>query len=131
MHQIAAEDPDVQSNGLVYMADSPICPSSLLESDRKLDNKNLMDVKNALPVRIVGIHHYVSSRVLEFVVPIMNSMFGGEMRKRYKVHGGTVDRWLRELDEYGISPDRLQVAHGGHLEFDYSQWLEERREKGL
>ena len=99
-----------------------------MEEDRKLDSKNLADVKNALPVRIVGIHHYVSNRLLEFVVPFLNVLFGGDMRKRYKVHGGSLERWQRELDDYGISRDIIQVAHGGALYFDYAAWLAERRE---
>lgn len=128
MHQIAAEDPDVQLNGLLYIASSPINTSTLMEEDRKLDKKNLVDVKEALPVRVVGIHHYLSSRLMEFVAPILNVLFGGDMRKRYKVHGGSLDRWLNELDGYGISAECLQIMHGGTLDFDYAVWLKERRE---
>lgn len=129
MHEVALEDISVQTNGIVYIAGCPRRRSTLMDQDRKLDSVMLKVVREALPVRAVGIHHYVSSFLLEYVVPVILALFGGDMRKRYKLHVGDEEKFLNELDEYGISVDVIPKDMGGKHPFEYEQWLEQRMQE--
>jgi hypothetical protein len=133
VHEVALEDPDVQKNGIIYIAGSPRRISTLQEQDRKLDSIILQHVRKALPTRVVGVHHYVTSRMLEFIVPIILSLFGSEIRARYKLYSGYMeeDTYLKGLSTYGIGLDVLPTDMGGTHDFDYAEWLQERRDAGL
>jgi hypothetical protein len=76
MHEVSLEGVAVQRKGIVCIAGSPRRRSTLAEQDRKLDDLALRLVRKALPVRITCVHLYVSNRMIEYVVPILLSIFG-------------------------------------------------------
>jgi hypothetical protein len=133
MHEVALEDTAVQKNGIVYIAGSPDRCSTLQDQDRKLDSILLQHLRKALPVRVVGVHHYVTSRMLEFVVPILLFLLGSDIRARYKLYTGYMEEgdYLNELSTYGIKLDVLPTDMGGTHDFDYPEWLQARRDAGL
>lgn len=131
MHEVAIQDSETQKNGLIYLAQSPKKQTSLLEQDRKLDSKALHFVKTALPVRIVGIHHYISNRLYDYVVPILLALFGSSLRHRYRTYSGNDEEYFQAMAAYGITKDVVHRAFGGTSEFDYTLWLRNRRAANL
>lgn len=132
MHQVALEDPMIRKNGLIYVAGHPRRPSSILEQDRKLDSLSLRLVRTAIPIRIVAVHHFFTSKLLDFVVPVMLVLFGPMLRHRYVPHMGCQeDQFLKELQDYGIGTDVLPYDMGGSHDYDYTKWLEDRQSRHL
>jgi hypothetical protein len=132
IHHAALEDVEVQRRGVVYIAECPRTKSNLLQQDRKLDSIILKHVRHALPVRVVGVHHYLNSSILELFVPLLLPLFGATIRARYRYHlGRSSDEWLAELAKYGIPPQCLPTELGGSLEFSYDEWLGSRQQQGL
>lgn len=127
MNEMATEDIEVQRNGIVSIIGSPLRPTTLMEEDRKLDAICFSIVRDALPLRVVGIHHYVSSRALDYVVPKLLALFGGDLRRRYKWYASDDDSFLSGLKEHGILPSVLPSDLGGTSTFDYAEWLQQRR----
>ena len=115
----------------MYVLGHPRRPTTLQEEDRKLDALMLRHVRSALPVRIVGVHHYISPQILEYVVPVLLPMLGKEMRHRYVYHRGSEEQFLEELARYGISKDILPREMGGKCQFSYATWLDDRAARGL
>jgi hypothetical protein len=106
---------------------------ALYDQDRKLDSILLQHVRKALPVRVVGVHHYVTSRMLDFVVPVLLFLLGSEIRLRYKLYTGYMEEgeYVNALSTCGIEVDVLPTDMGGTHDFDYPEWLQERRDAGL
>jgi hypothetical protein len=129
--QVALEDDSVQKNGIVIIAGHPRRPTTLAEQDRKLDSILLRYVRNAIPIKIVAVHHFTSAKLLEYLVPVLIAFIGPTMRKRYVPHAGTEWKFLEELQKYGIDGSILPLNMGGKLDFNYSAWLEDRRSRGL
>lgn len=124
MHHVAIQDPEVQRNGIVYIAGNHRRRTSLFEQDRKLDSRGLALVREALPVRVVGIHHFTCSRLIEYVVPLLLALLSKEMRYRYRPHCiETDEEFLEALAPYGITPAAIPMDLGGSLPFEYAQWL--------
>ena len=113
------------------MAQCPRTRTYLSEQDRKLDSVILKHVRHALPVRIVGVHHYLDSKFLEIFVPILLPLFGPNIRARYRYHMGTEEQWLAALALYGISTSSLPQEIGGTVDYSYQSWLASREERGL
>ena len=88
-------------------------------------------MREAIPIRVVAIHHFINSYLLEYLVPMLMVLFGPAIRKRYVPHMGCEEKFLDELAEYGIDRNILPVHMGGKSDFCYSQWLEDRRSRGL
>jgi hypothetical protein len=127
MHEAVLEDVEVQRKGIIYIAGSPRRVATLQEQDRKFDNLVFSHIRKALPVRVAGVHHYVSSRLLEYIVPITLFIVGPAIRARYRMHMGREENVLAELAEYGIIRDILPTDMGGTHDFDYTAWLHQRR----
>jgi hypothetical protein len=131
VHEALLEDPEVQENGVVYLTGNPRRKSSLADQDRKLDSRCASYIRKSLPVRIVAIHHYESSRLIEYVVPLALAMLGSYLQVRYQLHVGEEDNYLEELEGYGIARKCLPQDIGGISSFDYSEWLIQRRVASL
>jgi hypothetical protein len=123
VHEALLEDPEVQKNGVVFLLGTP-----RIKSPWPIRTKNLTPVAPRMFVihfqfvlRIVAIHHYASSRLL----------LGSFMQVQYQLHMGEEDKYLEELEEYGITPQCLPQDMGGISSFDYSEWLEQRRVASL
>jgi hypothetical protein len=130
MHHVALEDDQVQRKGIVYIVGFPRRVSTLLEQDRKFDSFAFRHVKQALPVHVAGVHNFCSSRLLEFFIPIYLFLAGPAIRARYRLHMGQEEDFLTALDEYGIKLEALPLDMGGTSDFDYAEWLEQRRAMG-
>jgi hypothetical protein len=89
------------------------------------------DMLSAIPIRIVVVHHFISTRLLNYLVPVFIILSGLAIRKRYVSHTGTEEQLLEELQEYGIDRKILPDNVGGILDFSYSAWLDSRRSKAL
>jgi len=131
MYHVALEDVDAQKNGIVNIAGTPRRISTLMDQDRKLDSRICFLYKEVLPVRIVGIHHFVSNRLLEYFVPVVLALFGSNIRRRYILHIGTEESFLNELSVYGIDKASLPQDIGGTDTFDYESWIAERRSQNM
>ena len=130
MEHALIEDEEVQKNGVVCIAGHPRRPTTLAEQDRKLDVILLRHMRAAIPIRVVAVHHFLSSKLFEYLVPVLMVLFGPTIRKRYVPHGGTEEKFLEELAKFGIDKKVLPVHMGGKLEFSHVDWLEERRSRG-
>lgn len=113
------------------MAQCPRTRTSLSEQDRKLDAVILKHVRHALPVRIVGVHHYLDSKFLEIFVPMLLPLFGPTIRARYRYQMGSEEQWLDALGEYGIRSSSLPQEIGGTVDYSYQSWLASREQRGL
>lgn len=131
MYHVALEDVDAQKNGIVNIAGTPRRISTLMDQDRKLDSRICFLYKEVLPVRIVGVHHFVSNRLLEYFVPVVLALFGSNIRRRYILHTGTEESFLNELSVHGIGKANLPQDIGGTYSFDYESWIAERRSQNM
>eukprot|EP00542_Grammatophora_oceanica_P010780 CAMPEP_0194044624 /NCGR_PEP_ID=MMETSP0009_2-20130614/16066_1 /TAXON_ID=210454 /ORGANISM="Grammatophora oceanica, Strain CCMP 410" /LENGTH=293 /DNA_ID=CAMNT_0038689197 /DNA_START=1 /DNA_END=882 /DNA_ORIENTATION=- len=125
------EDDDVQrNNGNVVILMYDDGPFEISHFDRKLDRLCIEVIMGALPIRVVAIHHFFDSRVLDLILPFAFFMMGEEMRIRYQRHRTKQDTdvFLENLEQFGILPGMLpRWVKGGSLDFDSEEWLEARR----
>ena len=127
IHEAALENEQIQKNGIVSVPGLGLRRSSLLEQDRKYQLLAVQIMSNAFPIRIVAIHHVVSSRVAQYGVPFLLYVLGSKLRKRYKCHIYS-SSIFDILQQYGITRDILPQDFGGtHPTYNYTEWLESRR----
>jgi len=92
----------------------------------------LYDVQYALPMRLVAFHHFLdsSNRFHEFLSDHLLRLLNHDLRARYRRYvGGTTQENLDKLAEHGIYPDMVPLELGGEFDFNYSAWLQRKREE--
>ena len=129
MYEALLENEEVQKNGIVNLVG--LNRTSLLEQDRKFDHMYIQVMVNAFPMRCVAIHHVVSSRMVQYIVPFVLYLIGSELRPRYKCHVYSCSIF-DTLQTYGITRDMIPSYFGGNDDtYNYSEWLESRRINNL
>jgi len=120
------EDPEVRGRGVVFVADGR-------NMQRKHYSRRLKGLawlmKSVMPVRIRGFHFCYPSRVAYYVLrPALISLLGREFRLRFKMHFGSQDKVLRDLEGYCLPKDRLPIELGGTVVLDMDMWMKARRD---
>jgi len=132
LFHVALEDEDVQKNGVVILGYSE-GSIDIRDYDRKLNKVNFELVSRILPVRVVALHHFFDSKIMELILPLLLFLMGGELRLRYEQHSiarWDADRFLENLEKFGITAEMLPIwMKGGTIDFDSEQWLGMRRTK--
>jgi hypothetical protein len=86
---------------------------------------------NALPMKAMGVHLCLGSfgpNLFNFVGPFLKKIITKRVRLHLEFHAGHNYDLLRELQEYGISPESMHEALGGDYTDDmFMAWLERRK----
>ena len=64
---------------------------------------------------------------MPFLLQIASAVAGKETRARTLFHTVPENELFSVLSEYGLHQDMLPTDMGGSLEFDMSEWIENRR----
>ena len=129
MNETILENLTVQQNGVVYIHGLGK-ENSLTGRNRKIDSLAIHVVRYALPTRVVAVHHIVTSKLIQFVVPFVLYLMGSEIRARYKLHYYSRDV-LDELAPYGIDKSLIPVDWLGEAPSVYDEWLDSRLRNNL
>lgn len=129
MIEYLVEDEEAQRNGVVAIGGLGR-QEGLQYQYRKLDVELNGLVRYALPVRIAALHHFVSSRFIQFIVPYILYILGSDFRHRYKLHSEKRIEY-EELEKFGIPKSIIPRDLSGDNKFLYEDWLEERRKQEL
>lgn len=98
--------------------------------DRHLDAMITDSLKGYLPLRLSAIHICHPPAFLLIIFPIIKIFLGERLRKRVRVHGGSVEHVLDRLATFGLTKDKLPSDIGGDIVLDKKAWLESRMAKG-
>jgi CRAL/TRIO domain len=128
MIHAALEVESTQRYGLVTLAFPRNAKFS--QSDRHLDNMIIDSLKGYLPVRLSAIHICHPPSFLRIIFPIIKMFLGERLRKRVRVHGGSIPYVLNLLADFGLSKEMLPVEIGGDKVLDQEKWLQLRKEGG-
>lgn len=124
------EDEEVQKNGVVFI----VCLTNFKRSqfDRHLTKLNAGSTKDILPIRVSAIHVCDPPIFFKVIFTLVKLFLGERIRKRVRVHGGSVDDIISTLStKFGIEKAQLPSEMGGGNVLDHVKWLDERRAKGL
>ena len=102
-----------------------------MEQDRKYDYLAVKVIAYTFPIRCVAIHHIVSSKMIQYVVPFLLYVLGSNLQKRYNCHIYSASIF-DVLQKYGIPRNSLPQDYGGtHPTYNYTEWLESRQVQNL
>ena len=68
---------------------------------------------------------------MPFLLQILSAVMDKESRARMLFHTVPENELFSVLSEYGLQQDMLPTDMGGSLEFDMSEWIENRRANEL
>lgn len=122
------ENEETQKKGLVFM----LWPHhvKLSQLDKKLLKLNSVSMRSCIPVRISAIHLCHPPKIFAIVFPIIKVFMGDIVKKRFRVHSGTQEAVLKDLEETSLTTDMIAVQLGGKVEVDMVKWIAERRAAG-
>jgi hypothetical protein len=85
---------------------------------------------NALPMKIMGVHLCLAAHgrnIFGVIGPFLKKIITKRVRLHLEFHAGHDLDLLRELQEYGISPESMHRALGGqHTDDMFMAWLKRR-----
>lgn len=64
------------------------------------------------------------------VFPILKLFLGERLRKRIRIHSGSEEDVLKDLEKFGLTKDVLPSELGGDIVLDYQAWLASRLAAG-
>jgi len=110
-------------------------------STMQLANCCFSDLMTALPIRLVALHHFqpeVFARYFLLNATCTTSYLRtgyfllnatgttSYLRTRLVLHHSSPEQTLQNLVEYGIDRSMIPEVLGGDLDFDYSEWLQDK-----
>lgn len=125
MH-VAMSDPLTKENGFVLLVYPKQCTPEQI--DRDLIAKGLTIVGSIMPLPWKGFHicHPCSSYNKYF--PLVKMLSPTRIKDNIAVHFGTDEHVLQCMASYALPPERLPTEVGGTAQFDFSQWVVERKQ---
>jgi hypothetical protein len=127
VHVAIAKDDAAQRKGMVILSASR--HAFQLDDHDRLYMKRFFQLISCLPIRVVSYHivgAFISSNFSAMVMPSVHWLMGYHMSLRHRVHNGSSNQELQtSLAVYGIT--KLPTFLGGHVDFDGTEWLQERR----
>ena len=100
--------------------------------DRKLMKMNVESLSGCIPVRLGGFHICHPPWFFGKVAfPLMKLVMPERMRKRVRVHVGSEEKVLKELEEVGMGREVLPSEIGGDVVLDNDGWMQERKMAAL
>lgn len=125
----ALEDEETQKKGVVIIADPRA--ASLAQTDTKMDQLNVESIRGCIPVRVAAMHLCHMPAFFSLIFPVIKVFLGERLRKRIKLHNGSVAHVLERLTDFGLMPSMLPQQLGGEFDLDHERWLQTRRASGL
>jgi hypothetical protein len=125
LFHVALEDQDTQKKGLVLIGFPKNAKFS--QFDRTLVKMMMRSVKGQLPVRLAAIHMCHPPAAFQVIFPFLKILLGERLRKRFKVHGGSEEKVLERLAQFGLERTNLPTELGGQIVLDHEGWLEDRK----
>lgn len=65
------------------------------------------------------------------VFPLMKLIMPERMRKRVKVHVGSEEKVLENLESFGLAREVLPSEIGGDVIIDTESWMQDMKSRGL
>ena len=130
VHSLVEGNDTVQKVGIVVVAFPRHAKVSYL--DRKLMKMNMESLTGCIPVRLGALHVCHPPWFFGKVAyPIMKLVMSERVRKRVRVHVGSQEKVLKELEAFGMGREVLPSELGGDVILDNDAWLQERKMGGL
>ena len=85
-------------------------------------------IQEALPINLVCMHICHAPTFFNIVYPIMKFIMGKEIRLRTKMHSGSEEKVLQELEHYGIQRRLVLKSMGGGYDLKVEEWLTYRQQ---
>jgi len=104
---------------------------------QKYNNMNvayhLMKTLDCFPFRTKAIHFCGFCNIVQrkFLVPGAMYYLRPHLRHRLVVHEEEGEKLLKQLQHFGMPPERLPTELGGTIELDHEKWVQERIADGL
>ena len=114
LHSILENNDTAQKVGIVVLA----YPHHLKLSyvDRKLMRMNMESLSGCIPVRLGALHVcHPPWFFAKIVFPIMKLVAGDRIRKRVRLHSGTEEKVLQDLEGFGLGKEVLPSELGGEV----------------
>jgi hypothetical protein len=125
-YEAILERPEVIQNGFIHCVGLEVRPKPMIKCGRHF-GRCAIQLANVLPIRCVAIHHAVTSRMMEYVVPFLLFLLDCKERRRYRCYPKN-ERIYDILQKCGIDRSEIPCEFGGYNEaFNYGAWLESRR----
>lgn len=150
------QNTDTQKKGVIVC----IFPRNvrLGQLDRKLMKLNSDSLKACIPVRVSCLHICHPPKIFQMIFPIVKCkrrfllsssiaclkfcfflifssasfvvFLGERLQKRVKIHSGSEEQVLTELEKYGLTKDMVASPIGGNAEVDMAKYIAECRKAG-
>ena len=126
MH-VVSDDVDLQRRGIIAVVNFKT--NSPKQFDRVQSKLFLTCIREAFPVTFVCAHFcHAPSFFTMMIFPVVRFLMGQHMRLRTKLHNGSEEAVLLELETYGIQRHNVFKCMGGTLDMHHADaWLQERR----
>ena len=118
---IHLEDIEVQRRGMVAVGLFRI--NSPKQFDRIQAKLFISSIRDALPLNMVCLHICHAPTFFNVVYPMLKFLMGKEMRLRVKIHSGSDETILQELEQFGIQRNVILKSMGGRYEIQIEKWL--------
>lgn len=130
LHSMLEGNETAQKVGIVVVGYPHHAKLSYL--DRKLMKMNVESLSGCIPVRLGGFHIcHLPWFFGKVAFPLMKLVMPERMRKRVRVHVGSEEKVLKELEEVGMGREVLPSEIGGDVVLDNDGWMQERKMAGL
>jgi hypothetical protein len=80
---------------------------------------------------VSGFHICNPPAFFAMIFPIAKVFMGERLKQRLRVHAGSDEHVLGELEKFGMTKDMLPTDIGGNISVDHEGWLQERKACGL
>eukprot|EP00521_Asterionellopsis_glacialis_P009046 CAMPEP_0195281394 /NCGR_PEP_ID=MMETSP0707-20130614/723_1 /TAXON_ID=33640 /ORGANISM="Asterionellopsis glacialis, Strain CCMP134" /LENGTH=316 /DNA_ID=CAMNT_0040340275 /DNA_START=155 /DNA_END=1105 /DNA_ORIENTATION=- len=127
----AVEDETVQKNGVVLLGLNGDQQRDRWPKDVSLGKAFWSDGKDALPVRVAGVHRFTPTYIGKVLNEHYLSFMGAKTRARLRLWSGPLEANWTNLEEYGITQDMIPVFLGGALDMTHHHWLQAHMEKAV
>ena len=86
------------------------------------------DTVEALPIRIQAVHQSWLCNVTKMLLESSFFAMPLDIRARYQMHTVKPSELATAVEPFGVPPEAIPPEFGGSLDWNWDEWLQERRE---
>ena len=77
-----------------------------------------------------AVHLCHPASFFRIVWPFFQLLMGERLRKRVRLHAGSVEHVLEQVGAFGLTKDHLPTDIGGNIVLDHETWVAKRKAAG-